>query len=105
MPLLFPFAEYWWFYATFAGFVLILLAVDLGIFHRHAHVVSFKESLTWSLVWVGAALLFNYGVYLYTAATFGAEAGRRIGLEFLAGYLVEKSLAVDNVFVFVLVFG
>jgi tellurite resistance protein TerC len=105
MPLLFPFAEYWWFYAGFTGFVLLLLALDLGVFHRHAHVVSFRESLTWSVIWVATALAFNYGFYLYAASKFGGDVGQQIGLEFLTGYIVEKSLAVDNIFVFVLVFA
>ena len=85
--------------------VLALLALDLGVFHRHAHVVGFRESLVWSIVWVVLALAFNYGFYLYAAAEFGAAEGRRLGLEFLTGYVVEKSLAVDNIFVFVLVFS
>jgi len=105
MPLMFPFVEYWWFYAAFTGFVLLLLALDLGVFHRHAHVVSFRESLIWSVVWIATALVFNVGFYLYAAGKFGAEIGQRIGLEFLTGYVVEKSLAVDNIFVFVLVFS
>ena len=105
MDLLFPFGEYWSFYAAFTAFVLLLLAVDLGVFHRNAHVVSVRESLVWSTVWVALALAFNYALLLYARDAFGAEAGRRIGLEFLTGYLVEKSLAVDNIFVFVLVFS
>jgi tellurite resistance protein TerC len=105
MPVLFPFADYWWFYAGFIAFVLALLAVDLGVFHRQAHVVSFRESLTWSIVWVAIALLFNYGFYLYSADRHGPQLGQRLGLEFLTGYVVEKSLAVDNIFVFVLVFS
>ena len=105
MDLLFPLADYWPFYAAFLGFVLLLLALDLGIFHRDAHVVTFRESLAWSVVWVAVALAFNYGLYRYSAAVFGVEEGRRLGLEFLTGYLVEKSLAVDNIFVFVLVFA
>jgi tellurite resistance protein TerC len=105
MPLVFPFAEYWWFYAGFAAFVLVLLALDLGVFHRHAHVVSFRESVAWSIVWIALALAFNYGFYLYAAGRFGEEEGTRLGLEFLTGYVVEKSLAVDNIFVFVLVFA
>jgi tellurite resistance protein TerC len=105
MALLFPFAEYWWFYAAFTAFILILLALDLGIFHRHAHVVSFRESLLWSVVWVSTALVFNYGFYLYSAARHGPALGRQLGLEFLTGYIIEKSLAVDNIFVFVLVFA
>ncbi len=105
MDLFFPFVDYWWFYAGFAGFVLVLLAIDLGVFHRQAHVVSFRESLGWSAVWVALALAFNYGFYLYAASKFGPDVGRQFGLEFLAGYIVEKSLAVDNIFVFVLVFA
>jgi tellurite resistance protein TerC len=102
---LFPLADYWWFYLGFTGFVLSLLALDLGVFHRSAHVVSFRESLTWSIVWVTLALIFNYGFYLYAVAEHGQAAGGRLGLEFLTGYLVEKALAVDNIFVFVLVFS
>lgn len=105
MDVLFPFAEYWWFYAGFTALVLGMLALDLGVFHRQAHVVTFRESLAWSVVWLSVAALFNYGFYAYAAAQFGADEGRRLGLEFLTGYLVEKSLAVDNVFVFVLVFA
>ena len=105
MPLSFPFADYWSFYAAFCAFVLLLLAVDLGVFHRTAHAVSFRESLAWSVVWVTIALLFNYGFYRYASAEFGAERGQQLALEFLTGYIVEKSLAVDNVFVFVLVFS
>lgn len=102
---LFPFAEYWWFYAAFMGFVLALLAIDLGIFNREAHVVSFKEATIWTIVWVSLALLFNLGFYLYSADKFGAEIGQQVGLEFLTGYILEKSLSVDNIFIFVLVFS
>jgi tellurite resistance protein TerC len=105
VDLLFPFAAYWWFYAAFTAGVLAVLAVDLGVFHRSAHAVTFRESLAWSVVWVALALTFNYGLYLYAAARFPADVASQVGLEFLAGYLVEKALAVDNVFVFVLVFG
>jgi len=105
MELLFPFADYWWFYVVFTALVLVMLALDLGVFHRHAHVVSFRESLAWSVVWVTLALAFNYGFYVYATGALGAETGHRLGLEFLTGYLVEKSLAVDNIFVFVLVFS
>ena len=105
MDVLFPFAEFWWFYAGFLALVLVMLAIDLGIFHREAHVVSFRESLTWSVVWVSIALVFNYAFYVYAASQFGGDDGKRLGLEFLTGYIVEKSLAVDNIFVFVLVFA
>jgi len=105
VSLMFPFAEYWWFYAGFTAFVLLLLALDLGVFHRQAHAVGFRESLAWSAFWVALALAFNYAFFLYASDAFGAAEGRRLGLEFLTGYLVEKSLAVDNIFVFVLVFA
>lgn len=105
MELYFPFADYWWFYAGFTGFVLVLLAADLGLFHRQAHAVTIRESVTWSVIWVALALAFGYGFHRYAAMTFGPDVGRQIGLEFLAGYVVEKALAVDNVFLFVLVFA
>jgi tellurite resistance protein TerC len=105
MDLLFPFAEFWWVYAAFTAGVLVVLAVDLGVFHRQAHAVTFRESLAWSVVWVALALAVNYAFYRYALARFPAEVATRVGLEFLTGYLVEKALAVDNVFVFVLVFG
>jgi tellurite resistance protein TerC len=74
-----------------------MLAVDLGIFHRHAHEVSLKEAASWSAVWITLALTFNYGIYRFM--------GRQAGLEFLTGYLIEKALSVDNIFVFVLTFS
>jgi len=115
---LFPFADYWWFYLGFTGFVLVLLALDLGVFHRQAHEVSFREAATWSVVWVALALSFNFLLYQYALwklklsarllAIPGFDpsgAAWRVSLEFLTGYIVEKSLSVDNIFVFVLVFG
>ncbi len=101
---LFPFEDYWLFYAAFTLFVLLLLAVDLGVFHRRAHVVSMREAAVWSIVWIALALAFNYGLYLYAASKFPEAVARQVGLEFLAGYIVEKSLSVDNIFVFVVIF-
>jgi tellurite resistance protein TerC len=113
--LLFPFAEYWWFYACFTLFVLFVLALDLGVFHREAHEVGAREAATWSVVWVLLALLFNYLFYRYMLWHFPqvpalagmdhATLARESALEFLAGYVVEKALAVDNIFVFVAVFS
>ncbi len=103
--MLFPFSEYWWFYGVFTLFVLALLALDLGVFHRTAHRVSFREAATWSAVWIALALAFNYGLYRYAHAKFAAESARAVGLEFLTGYIIEKALSVDNIFVFVVVFG
>jgi len=105
VDVVFPFVEYWWFYAGFTACIVALLALDLGVFHRTAHEVTFRESLTWSAVWVVLALLFNYGFYRYAVTQAGPEVGAQLGLEFLAGYFVEKALAVDNVFVFVMVFA
>ncbi len=103
--ILFSFADYWWFYAGFLVFVLIMLGIDLGVFNRKAHIVSFKEATIWSVVWVTLALTFNFLFYKYTFATFGAETGQRLGLEFLTGYILEYSLSIDNIFIFVLVFS
>jgi len=80
----------------FNVFVLIMLALDLGVFNRKSHEVSVKEALIWSAVWIGMALLFNVFVYF--------NMGKEKALEFLTGYLLEKSLSVDNIFVFVIVF-
>ncbi len=86
-----------WLWIGFNVFVLAMLALDLGVFHRKAHVVSFKESITWTVVWVTLALLFNGGIWHF----YGSQKA----LEFFTGYLIEKSLSVDNVFVFVLLFS
>jgi tellurite resistance protein TerC len=86
-----------WFWVAFNGFVLLMLALDLGVFHRKAHEVRLREAAVWSAVWVGVALLFNGAIWLL--------AGRQPALEFLTGYLVEKSLAVDNIFVIALIFS
>ena len=80
----------------FNVFVLGMLALDLGVYHRKAHAVSLKEASTWSAVWIFLALLFNAAIYF----TWGQEKA----LEFLAGYLIEKSLSVDNLFVFLMIF-
>jgi tellurite resistance protein TerC len=83
-------------WAGFLALVLFLLAIDLGVFHRKAHVVGLRESAIWSVVWVTLAGLFNVAVYFW----YGPERA----LEFTTGYLIEKALAVDNIFVFVVVF-
>ncbi len=114
---LFPLAEYWWFYLAFTAFVLGVLALDLGVFHRDAHAVGFREALAWSCVWVALALTFNALLYQYALWKFAvdprllavpgfdpAASASQVGLEFLTGYIVEKSLSVDNVFVFLVVF-
>ena len=85
----------WW--VGFNLFVLMMLAIDLSVFHRKAHEVKFKEALIWSIVWIALALLFNLGIYFWR--------GPQIALEFLTGYLIEKSLSVDNLFIFLLIFS
>lgn len=101
----FPFAEFWWFYLAFTAFVLLMLGLDLGVFHREAHKVSFKEATAWSIVWISLALIFNALFYYYTTDKFGSVEGTRLSLEFLTGYVVEKTLSVDNIFIFVMVFS
>ena len=86
-----------WFWIAFNAFVLGMLALDLGVFHRKAHAVTMREAGIWSAVWVALALAFNAGLYF----VWGAKPA----LEFLTGYLIEKSLSVDNVFVFVMLFS
>jgi tellurite resistance protein TerC len=86
-----------WPWIVFTVFVLGMLALDLGVFHRNAHVVSKKEAVLWSLVWILLALVFNAGIY-YVSGPVRA-------LEFLTGYLIEKSLSVDNIFVFIMIFS
>jgi TerC family integral membrane protein len=115
---LFPFSEYWPFYAGFLVLVCVLLAIDLGVFHRKPHAVSMREAAGWSVVWVTLALLFNVGFYYFMLERFAHEprllaipgfdphkVALQTALEFLAGYVVEYSLSVDNIFVFVVVLG
>ena len=89
--------EQTWLWIGFNVFVLVMLAVDLFVFHKDAHEVRVREAAAWSIIWVTLALLFGGGVYAFM--------GRDAGLEYFAGYLIEKALSVDNIFVFVLIFG
>ncbi len=86
-----------WEWAAFGGIVLVMLALDLGVFHREDHVVEPREALAWSGVWIALALAFGGWVWL--------RHGPTAGLEYLAGYVIEKSLSIDNIFVFVVLFG
>ena len=87
----------WWMWLAFAGVVLVMMALDLGVFHRKAHAIGVKEATVWTLVWIAVALLFNVGIY--------ALAGKERGLEFLTGYIIEEALSVDNLFVFFVLFN
>lgn len=125
---LFPMSEYWWLYSGFLLFVLGMLALDLGVFQREAHAVSVKEAAAWSAAWVSLALLFCLGFWRYAlwklpqyppllealaakgmtgaaAATEAARLADRSALEFLTGFVVEKALSIDNIFVFAVVFS
>ena len=94
----------WW--AGFGAFVLTMLALDLGVFHRKAHEAKMSEALTWSGTWVGLSLLFNLGIYLgWIGAYAGAAARQQAALDFLTSYVIEYSLSVDNVFVFAVMFS
>ena len=116
--ILFPFADYWSFYALFTLFVLAVLALDLGVFHKNAHKVSIKEASIWTAVWISLAFIFNFVFYKYAQWRFSTderylsipgfnpdEQAKASALEFLTGFVVEKSLAVDNIFIFAVVFS
>jgi tellurite resistance protein TerC len=115
-PTLLPFGEYWWFYGGFTILIVLLLALDLGVLNRKAHVVSAREAAGWSALWVSVALAFNFAFYRFLLARLAHDsrltsivgfdphrAAWQAALEFLAGYVTEYSLSVDNIFVFVVV--
>lgn len=81
----------------FAVLLTIMFVLDIGVFNRHSHEITFREALTWTIVWVSLALAFNLGIAYYL--------GSAKALEFLAGYLIEESLSVDNLFVFIMIFN
>ena len=103
--ILFPIAEYWPAYLAFTALIAIFLALDLGVFHRDVKPVSLKEATIWSVIWIVVALLFNGALYLYAASQFHEDTARQVGLEFLSGYVVERALSVDNIFIFAVVFS
>jgi tellurite resistance protein TerC len=116
--LLFPFSDYWGVYLGFIGFVFAMLMLDLGVFHKNSHVVTIKESISWSAAWISLALIFNVGLYFYALSSFAqdarltaipgfdtAVAAKQVGVEFFTGFLIEKALAVDNIFIFIVVFS
>jgi tellurite resistance protein TerC len=96
-----------WLWVGFNVFVLAMLALDLGVFHRHAHVVSVKEAAIWSVVWISLSMVFNVGLYFFwhNLSPSSSLSDSEAALAFFTGYLIEKSLSVDNIFVFVLLFG
>jgi tellurite resistance protein TerC len=96
-----------WLWVGFNIFVLGMLALDLGVFHRDAHEVSVKEAAIWSVVWISMAMAFNVGIYFFWERLVPGSAytSSEASLAFLTGYLIEKALSVDNIFVFVLIFS
>ena len=96
-----------WLWVGFNLFVLAMLALDLGVFHRKSHAVSGKEALTWSLVWIALSLAFNTVIYFFWDRMMPSSSytNGEAALAFLTGYLIEKSLSVDNIFVFILIFS
>lgn len=97
--------ETWWLWAAFAAIVLTLLWVDIKFVGGKSHKVSMKEALTWSLVWFVVAMAFNAGVWAWLDYSVGREIANDKALEFLTAYVIEKALAVDNVFVWLMIFS
>ena len=95
-----------WMWGAFLAFVLVMLALDLFVFGgKKAHRVSVKEAALWSLAWFSLALVFNVGLWWHLTGSVGPEIADQKALEFFTGYLIEKALSVDNVFVFLLIFA
>ena len=116
--ILFTFADYWWFYLTFTLFVLSMLALDLGVFHKTSREVSPTEATLWTGFWISLALVFNAVFYFYSVHKFSTDPfytsipgfdpllqAKTLGLEFLTGFVIEKALAIDNIFIFAVVFS
>ncbi len=96
----------WWMWTGFAVFVLIAVAIDLLVMRAQgAHKVSVKEAVVWSIIWIGCALIFCAGLWWYLETTVSVELANTKASEFLTGYLIEKSLSVDNIFVFLMIFS
>lgn len=93
------------FWIGFVVFVIVMLTLDLFVFHKKDQAIKVKEALLWSLFWIGLALLFNIAIYFVVGNMANFELGRQKALEFFTGYLIEESLSVDNLFVFIMIFG
>ena len=95
-----------WMWAAFLIFVLLMLVLDLFVLGGHkSHKVSIKEAATWTLIWISLALCFNALLWWYLKQTVGLDIANQKAIEFLTGYIIEKSLSVDNIFVFLMIFA
>src|SRR5450830_211086 len=95
-----------WMWGVFLAFVLAMLAIDIvAVGGNKAEKMSAKQATVWTLIWVSVALLFALGLWCYLSAVAGSEIAQATTMEFLAGYVIEKSLSIDNIFVFLLIFG
>lgn len=103
--ILFPFADYWGVYLGFLGLISVVLCLDLGVFNKTPHRPTIKESTLWSLAWVTLAGVVNLILWMYAKTIYPEPVANQVALEFLGGYIVEKTLAIDNIFVFALVFS
>lgn len=110
--------DYWWFYLGFVVFIAFVLSLDLGVFHKKAHVVSVKEAAIWTSIWVSLAIIFNILFYYYAFYLLSQRASlmqlpgfdpdltaKNLAMEFTTGFLIEKALAIDNIFIFAVVFS
>jgi len=95
----------WWLWLGFFGLVLVMIGIDLWVGGGRQHRVSFREAASWSVVWVSLAFAFAGGLWWYLAGAYGREVADEKSLQFITGYLIEKSLAVDNVFVWMMLFS
>lgn len=93
------------FWFGFVTFVIVMLVLDLTVFHKKDEVMKVKTALLWSAFWIGLAVLFNIGIYFVGGSLWGEEMAKQKALEFLTGYLIEESLSVDNLFVFIMIFS
>lgn len=103
--MIFIFSEYWWLYLSFTVFVLFLVFLDMGVLSKKSKQLSTTQALLWSAGWISLGVLVGLALWYYVNSKFGAPAAQELTLEYFSGFLIEKALAIDNIFVFVLIFG
>lgn len=95
----------WWMWAGFLSFIFLMIGIDLFVFNKESHRVSIREATSWVIVWVVCALIFNLLLWFYLKNHYGNDLANTKALEFLTGYIIEQSLSVDNMFVFIMIFN